>query len=117
MVKQNALMSGLNTSGIIHTQRPLLAICLGPSSHGVLYSLSPRFTILDAGQSPTATSTATADPDAATVTISGAPNPTKEFATTFPAVSGGLRVMVDLPFLSLALTSLACALGAAWTLW
>ncbi|KAF8901544.1 hypothetical protein CPB85DRAFT_1377308 [Mucidula mucida] len=88
------------------------------SSHGVLYAISPRFTILNASDTATAASTATADADAATVTISGSPNPTQAFATTFPAVeSGGVRLMLDVPVLGMMATVFGCALGAAWTLW
>ncbi|KAJ7849104.1 hypothetical protein B0H14DRAFT_3867012 [Mycena olivaceomarginata] len=57
------------------------------STHGVMYGTSPRFSILPAGGS-TNGSTAT-NPKVATVTVSGAPNPTQAFATTFPVTSGG----------------------------
>jgi hypothetical protein len=56
------------------------------STIGVMYATSPRFSILSAGGNPTnkGQSPNNAVP---TVTASGAPNPTKDFATTFPALS------------------------------
>ncbi|EIN05198.1 hypothetical protein PUNSTDRAFT_38421, partial [Punctularia strigosozonata HHB-11173 SS5] len=52
------------------------------STHGVTYVVSDRFTILDASSSSSALSPLTT---AATITISGGPNPTAQFVTTFPA--------------------------------
>ncbi|KAJ7632321.1 hypothetical protein FB45DRAFT_912150, partial [Roridomyces roridus] len=60
------------------------------STHGVMYATSPRFTILSSGGSSNGSTTT--NPKAATVTVSGAPNPTQAFATTFPlAASDALR--------------------------
>jgi hypothetical protein len=91
------------------------------STHGVMHATSPRFTILAAGGTPSNTglSPNTAVP---TVTVSGAPDPTKAFVTTFPAlpnngVVGGWRGLPGLIELSmLVIATLACmAAGGAWT--
>ena len=62
------------------------------STHGVMYSLSSRFSILPAPQNSTNTSAIVQPPSnqqlLATVTVSGAPNPTASFAYTFPPTSG-----------------------------
>ncbi|EJD04676.1 uncharacterized protein FOMMEDRAFT_18445 [Fomitiporia mediterranea MF3/22] len=61
------------------------------STHGGMYAISPRFTILSAG-STVQNASASASPaakDATTLTISGGPNPTAVFATTFPAIENG----------------------------
>jgi len=58
------------------------------STHGVMYATSPRFTILAASATvPSNLSTAAAIANVPTATVSGAPNPTMAFATTFPAVA------------------------------
>ncbi|KAJ7231457.1 hypothetical protein B0H12DRAFT_1077148 [Mycena haematopus] len=58
------------------------------STCGTLYATSPPFSVLPAGASSTNGSTAT-NSKAATVTVSGAPNPTQTFATTFALVTNG----------------------------
>ncbi|TFK64510.1 hypothetical protein BDN72DRAFT_263867 [Pluteus cervinus] len=63
------------------------------STAGIMHSTSKRFTILSSS-SPTSSSSSTTtppplpnpNPNAPTVTISGSPNPTQPFATTFAAV-------------------------------
>lgn len=55
------------------------------STHGVMHATSHRFTILAANSSPTS-SPPSPDASVPTVTVSGSPNPTHQFATTFPAV-------------------------------
>jgi len=57
------------------------------STHGVIHAVSSRFTILDSSDSSAPTGQAPFQ-DAPTVTVSGRPNPTQEFATTFPARVG-----------------------------
>lgn len=92
------------------------------STHGVMYATSPRFTILAVGG--TVNSTGLSPNNAVpTVTASGAPDPTKAFVTTFPAlpgngVVGGWRALPGLVELSiLVLATLACtAAGGAWTM-
>ncbi|KAK0222123.1 hypothetical protein IW262DRAFT_1460438 [Armillaria fumosa] len=51
------------------------------STHGVMHCLSPRFSIVNATAS--ASSSVTPDSSIPTVTVSGAPDPTKGFVTTF----------------------------------
>ncbi|TBU54951.1 hypothetical protein BD310DRAFT_934721 [Dichomitus squalens] len=51
------------------------------STHGVMYAASQRFAIADSGNG----SVPSPASGAATVTVSGGPNPTVGFATTFPA--------------------------------
>ncbi|KXN91598.1 hypothetical protein AN958_12716 [Leucoagaricus sp. SymC.cos] len=93
------------------------------STHGTMYATSPRFTILSPGSNPTnkGPSPNNAVP---TVTVSGAPDPTKAFATTFPALPyngavGGWREAVpgsvELVFL-VAATLASVVAGGAWTI-
>ncbi|KAJ7074418.1 hypothetical protein C8F01DRAFT_1215664 [Mycena amicta] len=69
------------------------------STHGAMHGTSQRFSVLASGSSGGNMSSST-NPKAATVTVSGEPNPTQAFATTF----------------ALAASALWCILGAAWTL-
>lgn len=64
------------------------------STHGVTYTTSNRFSILASGTSPSGEQPKP-DPAAPSVTISGGPNPTAQFATTFPAASGALKQLVS----------------------
>jgi hypothetical protein len=84
------------------------------STHGVMYATSPRFTILDAGkQNPSPA----ADGSAPTVTISGSPNPTKPFATTFPPVAGAaLSGHLSQGWLSLLGASVVGVMSGTWLL-
>lgn len=91
------------------------------STHGVMYATSDRFTILDSSSTPNGTVLAP-DPSAATVLVSGSPNPTLTFATTFPAIdSGALPRWGSGPHAQgqlvglLSVTTLSI-LGALWTL-
>ncbi|KAK0449422.1 hypothetical protein EV421DRAFT_1781846 [Armillaria borealis] len=52
------------------------------STHGVMHCLSARFSIVNA-TAASASSSATPDSSIPTVTVSGAPDPTKGFVTTF----------------------------------
>jgi len=87
------------------------------STHGVLYSTSPRFTIANSSSS----SQPSADSSAPTVTVSGTPNPTNAFATTFPAMANGVKAGWDAvstaQVVSLTCALTACLMGAAWTIW
>ena len=56
------------------------------STHGVMYGASQRFAIADTGNGSAPTPVSAA----ATVTVSGGPNPTVGFATTFPASANGV---------------------------
>ncbi|KAF9475586.1 hypothetical protein BDN70DRAFT_231585 [Pholiota conissans] len=57
------------------------------STHGVMHATSPRFAVLDASATPSSPPDLTAAPGIPTVTVSGSPNPTQLFATTFPAIA------------------------------
>ncbi|KAF4569581.1 hypothetical protein EYR40_008559 [Pleurotus pulmonarius] len=65
------------------------------STHGVLHTTSKRFSVVssDSGASP--------DSNAPTVTISGAPNPTQAFATTYAAVPNGAIDNFGVPMLGM----------------
>ncbi|KAJ6606652.1 hypothetical protein DFH09DRAFT_1120866 [Mycena vulgaris] len=82
------------------------------STHGVMHGSSPRFSVLAAGS--TSNSSTTTNPKAATVTVSGAPNPTMAFATTFPISSSGASRPVQSWGVAGAVAG--CMLSAAWTL-
>jgi len=85
------------------------------STHGVMHATSPRFSILPAG---TASNSSTAtNPKAATVTVSGAPNPTQAFATTFAIATNGVsRLLHGGQTWGVASAVLGGVLGATWTL-
>jgi hypothetical protein len=89
------------------------------STHGVMYATSPRFSILDSGSNPTKGGL---QPDGAapTVTVSGGPNPTKAFATTFPALPQNAAVGIwpgGPELLVIVFTSLLCVLASGlWTI-
>jgi hypothetical protein len=87
------------------------------ATHGVMHAISPKFSILEKapsslGDGQTAPD---ADPKAATVTVSGGPDPTKGFATTFPPVVGG-AVKGALEWRGIAIVFAAVAGGAFITL-
>ncbi|KAJ7273414.1 hypothetical protein C8J57DRAFT_273487 [Mycena rebaudengoi] len=84
------------------------------STHGAMHATSPRFSILAAGGS--SNSSTPTNPKAATVTVSGAPNPTQAFATTFAlAVSGASRLLPGQTW-GVGSLVLGSVLGAVWTL-
>ena len=91
------------------------------STNGILHATSSRFEILAASSTPTASASLTAAPGVATVTVSGGPNPTQQFSTTFPAIAShaGRRRSIDAGLLAGVLaTGLGMLLGAGWTaLW
>lgn len=84
------------------------------STHGVLYGNSYAFSIVD---SATNASTPKLDSSKPTVSVSGGPNPTAVFATTFPAsassamgtyvIGTGVVGMIGLAVVSM--------MGGAWT--
>jgi len=88
------------------------------STHGVMHATSPRFTVASAS-SPAKTGQLSALSDVTTVTVSGAPNPTQPFATTFPAVANGVIASLGNAGQAWGLASVVvgCVAGAAWTLW
>ena len=88
------------------------------SVHGVMYGSSPRFAIASSGNG----TTPTAASGAATVTVSGGPNPTVGFATTFPASANGVAAPgwqavqgAQTQLLALVCTVLVAVGGGAWT--
>jgi hypothetical protein len=58
------------------------------STHGGMYATSERFTVLSSSASPSS-ALASAATGVTTVTVSGAPDPTKLFATTLAGVPDG----------------------------
>nr|GAT58028.1 predicted protein [Mycena chlorophos] len=88
------------------------------STNGVMYAVSPRFSVLASGASGNMSSSLNSK--ASTVTVSGSPNPTQAFATTFALAASGARRLAAplLPQQTLGLSSavLGCVLGALWTL-
>jgi len=87
------------------------------STHGVMYAMSQRFSILSAGQT---SNSSTSQPQAgkgqqllATVSVSGSPNPTSSFAYTF-APSSGAREAWALCGTAAALVAVTTTL---WTIW
>ncbi len=86
------------------------------STHGVMYGASQRFAISNSGNGTAPTPAA----GAPTVTVSGGPNPTVGFATTFPPSANGvsaLRTVEDarMQLMSMAGVVAVCALGGALT--
>lgn len=87
------------------------------STIGTMYGTSPKFSV-----GATANGTVSADSSAPTVSVSGAPNPTAVFATTFPALANGVAapgwkaVEGTMPqILALLSVMTFCLLGGAWT--
>ncbi|KIK06341.1 hypothetical protein K443DRAFT_674326 [Laccaria amethystina LaAM-08-1] len=88
------------------------------STHGVMYASSSRFTILAASSTPTSPAPS---PDAkvSTVAVSGGPNPTAQFATTFPAIASAAAVRWEVGMEHLAgllSVTIGVVFGATWTL-
>ncbi|VDB83959.1 unnamed protein product [Peniophora sp. CBMAI 1063] len=84
------------------------------STHGVMHATSPKFSILASGSDSSSNGT-TATGTSPTVTISGAPNPTAHFATTFPAISAALPLL-SAPHFAPLLAAATTVLVGAWTL-
>ncbi|KAF9529943.1 hypothetical protein CPB83DRAFT_851873 [Crepidotus variabilis] len=91
------------------------------STHGVMHSTSSRFSILAASASPSSPPPA-ANPSVPTVTISGTPNPTQPFATTFPAILDNagrptVQLYKESPILiAMSMCFIGWLFGALWTL-
>ncbi|KAG5641530.1 hypothetical protein DXG03_004821 [Asterophora parasitica] len=88
------------------------------STHGVTHATSQRFTVAAAGSTASGKIHAPPVPNAETVTISGPPNPTLGFATTFAALNNGVLARWGSPgqAWSIGGVFVSCVLGAAWTL-
>jgi hypothetical protein len=86
------------------------------STHGVLHATSPMFTVLAANATASTTPPSPAN-GVPTVTISGSPNPTQQFATTFPAIASGAlgSVFRAAQVNALMVTLLGIGFGAVWT--
>ncbi|KAK7023811.1 hypothetical protein R3P38DRAFT_2954347 [Favolaschia claudopus] len=88
------------------------------STHGVMHGTSPRFTVLASGAQTNGSSGT--NPSVPTVTVSGAPNPTQAFATTFALAANSASrptlFLVGGHRWGIAMTLVSCMLGAAWTL-
>ncbi|KAH9992245.1 hypothetical protein BJV74DRAFT_771760 [Russula compacta] len=84
------------------------------STHGVMYGNSQAFSIASSGSG---NSTAKPISSAPTVTVSGGPNPTAQFATTFAGSANGVRPWRPSPavLLSASLMSVALLTGVATT--
>jgi len=85
------------------------------STHGLMYGNSPKFSIV-ASSSNASSHAVSGKP---TVTISGAPNPTAAFVTTFPPTNGGFASWEALSGLTASVIGLvgvlsAGFLGGAW---
>ncbi|KAI0289727.1 hypothetical protein BC826DRAFT_1030187 [Russula brevipes] len=82
------------------------------TTHGAMYGVSKQFSIANSNSS---NSTSQPLPSKPTVTVSGGPNPTAQFATTFAQSANGVRPWRPSPvtFLSAGLMSLALLTGAA----
>jgi hypothetical protein len=88
------------------------------STHGVTYTVSPRFTILASGKTPSSTPPSTAAD--VTVSVSGGPDPTMLYATTFPPVSAALRAIwpgMGMQVFGMACVLLGAAMGGVMALW
>ncbi|KAI0791116.1 hypothetical protein C8Q75DRAFT_805976 [Abortiporus biennis] len=90
------------------------------STHGVMYASSPQFAIVNSGASNATASSP--DPTVPTVTVSGSPNPTQVFATTFPPSANGAMLPTwqliqgsGMQMFALMSTLLICLFGGAWT--
>ncbi|KAG6825663.1 hypothetical protein H0H92_002914 [Tricholoma furcatifolium] len=82
------------------------------STHGFTYTTSSRFSIVSSSSSKQASPV----PNAQTVTISGAPNPTKLFAVTVSPVENKAIVWDAQQAWSLASALLTCVAAALWML-
>ncbi|KAI0298022.1 hypothetical protein B0F90DRAFT_1867904 [Multifurca ochricompacta] len=82
------------------------------STHGVLYGNSQSFSIVNSGSGNSSVNPLPSKP---TVTVSGGPNPTAQFATTFAQSANGVRPWRPTPaaMLSAGLMSFALLAGAA----
>ena len=87
------------------------------STHGIMYGSSLQFSIATTGNG----SNPSPNPTVSTVTVSGSPNPTAVFATTFPPSANGVaapgwRLIEQSSMQIVAMLSvLLCVLGGAWT--
>ncbi|CAE6435851.1 unnamed protein product [Rhizoctonia solani] len=84
------------------------------STHGNVYSMSERFSIIGSGTTPTSGSVATPNSGANEVSIKGGPHPTAQFAYTFVsenAALGGWRSEYVARGIALGLGAIGVGLG------
>ncbi|KAI0315504.1 hypothetical protein OF83DRAFT_1131854 [Amylostereum chailletii] len=87
------------------------------STHGVMYGNSPKFSILAASAAAAVVNGSAADATKPTITLSGGPNPTAAFATTFPATNGALAALPAVGGAAVGMVVVAAIgmVGGAWT--
>jgi len=88
------------------------------ATHGGMHGISQKFSIVDAAAS-SSSSTPSPVAGAPTVTVSGGPNPTAQFATTFPAIPNGgasWRIEGGAAAAGVMYATLMSAVGAVWVL-
>ncbi|KAF8707627.1 hypothetical protein RHS03_03425, partial [Rhizoctonia solani] len=90
------------------------------STHGNVYSMSERFSILAAGSTPTSGTVAAANAGANEVTLKGGPNPTAQFAYTFVsenAALGGWRNEWVSRGVGIGMGAVGVVFGCVLTVW
>ncbi|KAF8741792.1 hypothetical protein RHS02_03343, partial [Rhizoctonia solani] len=90
------------------------------STHGNVYSMSERFSILAAGSTPTSGTVAAANAGANEVTLKGGPNPTAQFAYTFVsenAALGGWRNEWVSRGVGIGMGAVGVVFGCVLTIW
>ncbi|PFH48194.1 hypothetical protein AMATHDRAFT_150478, partial [Amanita thiersii Skay4041] len=84
------------------------------ATHGVMHGTSERFTILSTSDSSSSSVTTPApDKSSPTITISGAPDPTKPFATTLAVQNAAALAWNMLP-IPISLVSLMAVVATTW---
>jgi len=96
-------------------------VCIN-STGGTLFGTSSRFTVLDASSTiPSNYTTTVPLGSAVTVSISGSPSPTMQFATTFPAPASGALVFWQKAWTSQLIGIMSalcvCLTAGVWTVW
>jgi len=89
-------------------------------THGAIYSISDRFTILDPSNSSTGVGSLAPDPAKPTVTVTGWPNPNQTWVATFGPDAPGAVALFPSTIKAVA-TAMACTFvgalaGTAWSL-
>ncbi|KAF8584397.1 hypothetical protein K439DRAFT_1142240 [Ramaria rubella] len=86
------------------------------STHGLMYSMSQRFSVVSAGQNSSTKPPATSKGQQllATVSLSGSPNPTSSFAYTFAPTSGSIEAW---SMWKIGGASFAGAFTTLWMMW
>jgi len=82
------------------------------STHGVMYNISPRFTIVDSQSASGSGSLGTPISSAPTITLSGGPNPTATFATMYASNGGVPLGWVGMGGWMTCLVTMVCSMTA-----